>query len=30
MARISRGEEVADSAMRVIAKAVTVEQLRQA
>ena len=30
MARISRGEEVVDSAMQVIANAVTVEQLRQA
>ena len=30
MARIARGEEVVDSAMQVIANAVTVEQLRQA
>lgn len=30
MARIARGEEVVDSAMQVIATAVTVEQLRQA
>lgn len=30
MARIARGEEVADSAMQAIASAVTVEQLRQA
>ena len=30
MARIARGQEVVDSAMQVIANAVTVEQLRQA
>lgn len=30
MARIARGNEVVDSALQVIAKAVTVEQLRQA
>ena len=30
MVRIARGEEVVDSAMQVIANAVTVEQLRQA
>ena len=30
MARIARGEDVVDSAMQVIANAVTVEQLRQA
>ena len=30
MARIARGEEVVDSAMQVIANAVTIEQLRQA
>ena len=30
MARIARGEEVVDSAMKAIANAVTVEQLRQA
>ena len=30
MARIARGSEVVDSALQVIAKAVTVEQLRQA
>ena len=30
MARIARGEDVVDSAIEAIAKAVTVEQLRQA
>ena len=30
MARIARGEEAVDRAMKVIATAVTVEQLRQA
>ena len=30
MARIARGEQYVDSAMQVIANAVTVEQLRQA